>query len=53
MLEKLFSSLALYVAAMDCDRDGELRVELNKSADILVGVLIFEHVCEFDETNKI
>lgn len=35
---------------MDCERDGELRVELNRSVDILVGVLMFEHVCKGIET---
>lgn len=46
MLEKLFPSLAMCVVAMDCERDGELRVELNRSPDNLVGVLRFEQVYE-------
>lgn len=52
MLEKLFPSLATCIVAMDCERDGELLVELNRSPDNLVGVLRFEQVCEKWKVNN-
>lgn len=43
MLEKLFSSLSISLLPIDCERNGDVRVELKKS-ERFDGVLKLEHV---------